>query len=381
MAEIEYRMFFNDEPATQEQLDRVEDITVEQEADMAWEARVEIPVRLDEQGNWQGEDEDFTRPFARVRVEIRTGDGDFVPLIDGPIAGSDTDRNSAPGQSTLRLIVRDDSAYLNRQETVSRFEGMSDSEIAEQIYGDFDCIASTEVESTPASGSSLQAEVVQRGTAIAILRALARRNGMHAYVLPGDSPGQSVGCFKPFPTDAAGDGGASPLPPLLLLGADRNIDTFNMTDNAEGPSTVVTYSLRITDKSTISSRVTYRDLELLGDQPASESTQTEPAERILPPRQGESIDLDQAATAEASSAGYEFEATGTACGGRYPGILQPYRIVSVRAGGTSASGDYLITKVTHRLTRSTYSQEFTLRRNARSSTSGSALGSLAGGIL
>ena len=374
MPQIEYRMFFNNDPATREQLDRVEEITVEQEADMAWEARIQIPICVDESGNWRDEDEDFMRSFSRVRVEIRNGEGPFVPLIDGPIVGYDSQKSSDPGESSITLNVQDDSVYLNREERVSRFENMLDHEIARQIFGEFEQIASTDIEDTPPPSSTLPPVVVQRGTAMQILRSLARRQGMHAYVLPGEGPGQSVGCFKPLPTETG------ELPPLILLGSERNIETFNVTNNAQRPSAVRASTLRITDKGVITSTSSSSDVELLGEEGAFEESESEPATQILPPYQGESVDLDQAVLAEARNASYAFEATGDLRGQCYQGVLQPYGVVTVRAGNTRLSGDYLISKVTHTLARSNYSQFFSLKRNARSSVSGTALDNLGGSI-
>lgn len=375
MSNVEYRVFFNNNPAIRQQLDRVVEITVEQEVDMACEARIEVPVCVDDNGNWRGEDEDFMNSFSRVRVEIKNGDGPFVPLIDGPIVGYDSERNPEPGQSSITLMVQDDSVYLNREKSVSIFENRLDHEIAGQIFSDFGrWIASTQIEQTPASGSSLPPVVVQRGTAMQILRSIARRQGMHAYVLPGDSPGQSIGCFKSFPTETDG------LPPFILLASNRNIDTFNITNNAQRPATVRAATLHITDRTVITSSFGAPDLDLLGDEAASEDTESESAVHLLPPYQGESVDLDQAVLAEAQNASYAFEATGSVLGGCYPGVLQPYRVVTLRAGSTSLSGDYLINKVTHSLTRSAYSQSFSLKRNARSLRSGTNLGNLGGSI-
>jgi len=373
MPSIEYRMFLNDNPATREQLDRVENITVEQEIDMAWEARVEIPICVDSSGRWTGEDEDFMRSFSRVRVEIRIGIGSFVPLIDGPIVGYNNRKSSEPGQSTVTLTVQDDSVYLNREENISQFENLLDHEIAREIFSGFEQIASTDIEETPSSGSSLTPVVVQRGTAMQTLRSLARRHGMHAYVMPGDDPGQSVGCFKSFPTQTDG------LPSLILLGSDRNIEDFNVRNDAQRPATARASSVRVTDRSVVTSTSSSDDLELLGDEPASESS-SETGTRILPPHQGESVDLEQAVSAEAADSAYAFEATGNVLNGCYEGILQPYRVVMVMAGSSSLSGSYLISRVTHSLTRSEYSQSFSLRRNARSSVSGSGLGDLMGSI-
>ena len=114
--DTEFRLFFNNEPASQEELDRVETITVEQEVGMAWQARLEMPVCLDEQGRWQGPDERLLRNTSRVRVEISVRGGPFVPLIDGPVVSLDKPMHSRPGQSSITLTVNDDSDFLNRED-------------------------------------------------------------------------------------------------------------------------------------------------------------------------------------------------------------------------------------------------------------------------
>ena len=363
MPDIQYRVFFDNNPATREQLDSIEEITVEQEVDMAWEVRIAIPMCVDEKGNWKGEDEDFMRSFSRARVEIKIGDEPFVPLIDGPIVGFDSQASSEPGQSSITLLVHDDSVYLNREESVSRFENLLDHEIASQIFQQFEQIASTDIEDTPAPGSELPPIEIQRGTAIQLLRSLAQRQGMHAYVLPGESPGKSVGAFKSFPIETDG------LPPLVLLGSERNIETFDVTNNAQSPSNVQASTLSVTDKVVTTRTSSFRDVELLGEE-AGFDDESEAATQLLPPNQGQSVDLDRAVAAEAEKSSYAFEASGSVLGFCYPAVLQPYRVVTVRAGNTSSSGDYLISKVTHTLTRSTYSQSFTMKRNARSASIG-----------
>ena len=71
MADIVFKVFFGDKAATRDQLDRLEDITVEQEQDVAWGASVKIPICTDEKGNWADADEKFFASFSRVRVEIK----------------------------------------------------------------------------------------------------------------------------------------------------------------------------------------------------------------------------------------------------------------------------------------------------------------------
>ena len=374
MPDVGYRLYFNNEPATRDQLDRVEEITVEQQVDMAWEARLQIPICTDENGKWTAEDEEFMAPFGRVRVEIKVGEADFVPLIDGPIVGHDSQMSSEPGQSATTLIVQDDSAYLNREEKINPYENKLDHEVAEELYGDVEQIAETDIEETPPPpDGSLTPVEMQRGTQMSLLRHLAKRQGMHAYVLPGEEPGQSIGAFRRFPTEP-GD-----LPPLILLGPDRNVHTFNVKNDAQSPSSVEAYSLSITDKVVTKATSQFRDLELLGGEAAFKS-EKETTKRILPPGQDGTVDANQAVAAEAANSSFAFEAVGDVMGDCYAGVLAPYQVVTVKGVNARLSGNYVIKKVTHKLTRSDYSQTFSLLRNARSEGSGGGLEDLAGSI-
>jgi hypothetical protein len=364
MPDTQYRLFFDNKPATPKQLDRVENITVEQEIDMATEARLEFPIWVDERGKWKGEDEKFMKSFSRIRVEIMVGKSPFVPLIDGPVVGAESQMSFEPGQSSITLIVQDDSVYLNREEKVYRFEKKLDHEIAQQIYSQnkFKKFARTEIDKTLSPGGTPPLPVIQRGTEMKLLRFLAKRQGMHAYVLPGDRPGESIGAFKEFPQQADV---SDLLPPLIVLGAERNVQGFDVKKNAQSASDVRASTIRLSDKKVVTRTARFRNLEVLGESAALEAG-VEPAVQILPPGQGESIDLQSAVSAKAKEWAYAFEATGSTLEESYLGVLRPYRLVPIRMGDTPLSGIYQITKVTHSLTGSTYSQSFALRRNAQS---------------
>lgn len=364
--EVEFRLFFDNAPATPEQLERVERITVEQEIDMMWEANIILPLHVDEQGNWEDDDEAYMQPFARVRVEVRIGNGSFVPLIDGPIVGFESTLSSEPGRSSMILNVHDDSVYLNQEDSIMRFEDQTDDQIASEVFSEFgETIHNTDIESTPASGSALTADIYQRGTAMQFLRSLARRQGLHAYVLPGEQPGQSIGVFKSLPTLTDG------LSPFMLLGTERNVEGFSLRFNAQRPSRISASTLRITDQEIVSSETGYDDVDALGDRSLLQSS-SDLAGVILPPRQGESVDIDQATRARAISSSFAMFGVGTTRENLYPDVLSPYRIITLRGGNSPVSGNYLITRVTHTLSRNSYVQTFMLSRNARTgSTSGS----------
>ncbi|PSN77764.1 hypothetical protein C8B47_20390 [filamentous cyanobacterium CCP4] len=369
---IEYRLYINNTPATREQLDLVEEITVEQAVDMAWEARLQVPIGTDDQGQWTGGAEDVFTLFTPVRIELRVGDRGFVPLIDGPIVDRDDDQETEPGQSMRTVVVQDDSVWLNREDRIFRFDELLDHEIAGELF-DIPQIATTEIETTPAPTRSGEIQVVQRGTAMQLLRSLARRQGMHAYVLPGESPGESVGCFKPFSTEP-GD-----LPVLTLTGPERNLASFSPRDDGQRPAQVTAYALSLFDKTVTQRTADPASLDRLGPEP-SLGDETSPAAQILPPRFGDAVDLDQAVAAEAERASYASEVTGTVLGHYYRAVLVPYQVVTVEGVDEERSGNYLIAQVTHSLSRTEYSQSFTLRRNARSQGATASFSDLAGAI-
>ncbi|HVZ41836.1 MAG TPA: hypothetical protein VHI13_21320 [Candidatus Kapabacteria bacterium] len=369
MAVIEYIVFFDNNPATQDQLDRIEDVTVEQEVDLMWEARVQIPVCVDNDGRWAGEEEAWMKEFTRVRIEARIGDNPFVPLIDGPIVGYDTARSGVPGKSIVTLVVRDDSVYLHREESITLYEGLADSAIARRIFGETQQLAGSPpdipAETTEPPGS-LPALAVQRGTQMQLLRALAaRHHNWHAYVLPGTTPGKSIGAFREFPTRTDG------LPPMVLLGDNQNIKEFTVRNNQQRASDVQTSSLSIADRTITTATASFRDQQLVGDEPAT-GTSGNTAKRTLRPGTTDTVDPHEVVRGAAALSGYTLDASGSVVPGCYQGILSPYRLVEVQISDSRFSGNYVITKVTHTLTRSTYTQSFSAKGNAVSSSNAAA---------
>ncbi|HEY8613422.1 MAG TPA: hypothetical protein VIL69_19335 [Roseomonas sp.] len=342
----EYRIFFGTRGATREELDRVEEITVEQEADMAWEARLKLALCVDEKGRWQHTARTFALPFSRVRVELRQGTGTWVPLIDGPVAGLDSALDSQPGRSTVTLVVRDDSVLLNRNEKVEIFQDRLDSDVAREVFGELPGGASPRTRPT----TSPQRTTTRRGTAIVFLRELARANGYRAYVLPGDEPGKSIGCFLPDPRSPG------TLPPLVLLGSERNLADVEVRENNEGPERTQGRTLRIADQGIVSVETTQQDVGLMRPLPPVSNDQT--ALRLLPPTENAQEDPAAPSAARTLSAAYAYKVTGRVVPGCYAGVLAPYQLVLVRVGDLHLSGNWLLTKVRHRISPDLYAQEF-----------------------
>ena len=173
---------------------------------------------------------------------------------------------------------------------------------------------------------------------------------------PGEHAGQSVGCFKAFPL------GSPSLPPLQLLGRDRNIDTFDVDWDADRAASVQSTHLRLNDRNLVQAESRFRDLHLTGPGEGPEE-RSDTAILLAEPGPRSQTDPDRRVAARAEAAHLDLEARGTTrdC---YGGVLRPYETVNVHGAGWRFSGSYRIYAVTHTLTRSAYTQAFTLRGTA-----------------
>ncbi len=354
----EFRVFYGTEAATKEQLDDIEQIVVEQEVDHAWEARITIPVCIDEDGSWNGENDDAYQQNARVRVEAKIGEGDWVPLIDGRIANQQPDYNASPGLSNRVLVVHDDISLLASEPPPADLGNQSDQDLITTLF-DIETIGEPpEIDEIPANPDT-EAVNNLNGTRIGMLRELAKRfHGFHAYVLPGDSPGQSKGCFKKFPEPPATE-----LPVMYLTGENQNISRFTIQLNTGRAARYEAASLNMDDMSVTEASVGHADTSP-SEGESSTGNDTETRTVRLEPGETDATDVQAAAEAAAAESGYTLSAEGEVLPECYDGILRPYMMVSARVSNSRYSTDYVIQRVTHTLGRSEYTQSFSVVGNA-----------------
>jgi len=368
MAKAEFRVYFDNAPASAEQLAMFTEIRIDQGIGVASEAELDLPMGVNAAGLWSGIEEDFAQAFVRVRIEVKVANADFAPLIDGPVVGNRYEMRSAANQSTMTLIVQDDSVLLSRDEKVALFEDMSPADIVSSLFGEAGLTA--EVDATVDAGAALQRVTVQRGTSMQLLRDLAKRHGMFTYVRPGAAPGVSVGMFKKPKFDATA------LPEILLIGDRCNVASFSAQFDALRPLKAKAGSIALADRSVLTTNIDVADNAPLGDAAAHDFTQ--PAVVLLTGTREEQTDLEAAAMATVDLSSWAYAAHGEIDADRYEGVMQPHHLVRVRGIGASLSGDYLIGHVTHVLSDQGYKQRFALHRNARSS--GGAGGGIASGV-
>jgi phage protein D len=360
MQTAKYRIYLDGKALAKSALDRVDVVTVQQEMDRAWQARLDLLVCTTERGKWEGEDDSLLQPFKRVRIEVAVDAGQtWVPLIDGPVVGYDSALSPEPSQSTITVRISDDSIRLWRHDESTRWSGNTDSDIARNIFTQSNAVSDTRIDKTEAGTSDRPAAIMQRGTPLETLHELASRHALfHAWVAPGDQAGQSVGMFKMEETRVGS------LPSLVLLGNGRNLDSFQGNDDQQRPADVTGWSLDLSDLSSSSGSSSYSDQLAGNDDPAIEDSNV--AKLVVPPRYAYGVGPDELAARFAASYGEAFDASGIVRSRCYAGVLQPYKMVEVKGVNGRLSGNYVIRSVTHTLTRSEYTQSFSLLRRGQS---------------
>jgi phage protein D len=365
----QFRLYVDGQPASKDQLASFSRIRVEQAVGMAAAAELQLSLVPDDHGNWSGFDEPSAQPFARVRIEVRVDDADFVPLLEGPVVGQRFELDATPDSSRLVVVVHDDSVLLDRDEKVAVFENLGLAELVRNLIEEPGLTARV-APGLPDAASAVDRFVVQRGTNMQTLRSLAKRFGMFVHVEPGEQPGRSVGIFE---SAAALDDG---LADLVLLGADRNIASFSAEFDALRPQTAKAGMVRAIDKKELTGTATSASEAALGDEAAHAIVA--PAVTLLSQTREEQSDLDAAAAAVVDVSSWAFSARGEVDADLYPGVMRPYRKLTVRGVGPQLSGDYMVARVLHEIDDSGYRQSFSLSRNARSSGGASPGGLLSG---
>lgn len=360
MQTAKYRIYVDGAAIAQQALDTIDTIVVEQEMDQTWTASIAILVRTSDRGHWAGEDSSLIKPLVQIRIEVAVDDGkSWIPLIDGPVTGYEASLSPEPGQSTLQVRVSDDSIRLWRQDDTQRWTGKTDTDKACNIFRQSGVVHDVRFDPTDAGTGDRPKATMQRGTLLETLQLLARNHPLfHAWVAAGDTRGQSIGMFKREDTAPSG------LPPLILLGLGRNLDSFSANSDQQRAADVTSWQLNLSDLSVKSGKASYGDQVAGNDVPAVPPANT--AKIMVPPGCGYGVDADEVAKRHAADLGVLFEARGTVRSRCYGGVLQPYKMVEVTSVNGRLSGNYVIKSVTHTLARSEYTQEFSLIRRGQS---------------
>jgi len=342
-------------------------------------------------GDWSGLEDGRFALLHRVTIGFGLGPPDKQApdikdvIFDGYITAVEpsfgVDRAS---DSSLELFGLDASCLMHLEERQRRFDGMPDSEIVRQIYGEYgfrtdgDAIEATSPTRDPERGT-----MMQRGTDADFIRMLARRNGFEAYIERAPGPvnesaaaaGECVGHFhRPRP-----DGEKQPT---LALTPHQTPSLIEMKARWESHRPTAIHADHIDERSRRlrKARVTEPRFPRLG-KVGRGAVISERLAAILPNRtdlvavglqhadvpHGDT-EVESLAWADFLAADWFVEASARVRAVMYPQILRARRPVDVQGAGKLLDGDWYVKAVRHRWNwedeENTYELDTTLVRDA-----------------
>jgi phage protein D len=345
-------------PAPPSVVDAVEEIVVDSTVESASAVRVRIGIAQNDLGDWTTLMEDLFRPLVPVTVRVQTG---ILPeaLITGYVTKQEVTYADEAGSSTLEVSGLDATLLMNLQEKVMPWPNLPDASIAAAVFGQYAVVPI--VQPTPPTLVEPEGTTIQRGTDIRFLRRLARRNGFDCYVQPEPLTGFDQGFFRPRQLVGMPDAVLN-----VSMGGETNVSRFRIRYDMAQPTTVVAAALDTTTKSPQPALAPISLQPPMGIEPA--------LMRVLPPPIVRPVDTGLMRTSElqsfaqgiADASSFALVAEGEV--GAAVGILRPGGLVNVRGAGRLYNGSYFVTRVSHRITRDEYVQQFEARRNAATMT-------------
>lgn len=306
--------------------------------------------------------------FLRVIV-VATVNGTPSVLVDGVVTNHQISPGTDAGSSSLVITGEDLTALMNQQD----FSGFpfpatpAEARVAllvakYAVLGILPMVIPSVLIDVPIPTNSIPS---QRGTDLAYIKELADRVGYVFYLDPGPVPGVNIAYWGPQIKVGV------PQPALNLdMDAHTNVDSLSFSfDN---------------QKNKVPTVFLYNELtKVVIPIPIPPITPLNPPLGLVPPLPTSVGDLKpvdddlskrpipQAIMVGLAKAAKWAEAVtgqGTLDVVRYGRVLRARQLVGVRGVGLAFEGLHYVTKVTHKITRTSYKQSFSLSRNGLLST-------------
>jgi phage protein D len=357
VADISYTLLIDGAAAGADIMAAIQQIEVEDSADMASMLRLRLGIGVkDDSSGWTVIDDSLFSRLTNITLKLAVGSGSAEALIDAYVMETNTTFSGAPGLSLMEVVAMDASVLMTLEDKARSFPNMSDSDIANQIFGEYGFTA--QVDSTQPARQEDDVVTMQHGSDIAFLRTLAYRNGFECYVEMDPEQETNMGYFRapqleddPQGVLAVSMGDQSNVNTLnvryqMLLARQAKINNVSLDDE----------STQTGDAQTASQNQLGKDGVLSDDRPRKSL----PAAIALV----DSGELQTFAQAIVDRSSWAVVAEGDLNTTAYGGLLRAKRPVLLQGAGSTHSGTYYVERVLHTITSNSYTQRFTLSRNA-----------------
>lgn len=352
MPQVAATISIEDEPAPDLFLSLME-MEVEEDHRMAASFRIKVAINRQDDGLWLLLEDERVKPWAKLTISVTVADEE-QELLTGYITQIRPHIAADENGSYVEIWGLDPSCLMGLEEKVKAWPNMSDSDIAGQIFADYNL--TPEVEDTGVVHDEAIATITQRDTDIQFLKRLARRNGYECFVT------SDTGFFRKPVLDA------EPLPYLAAhFGGETNLINFDAKLNSLRPTKVEMHQIDTVAKQVQDSVVEAGEQEVLGRDRAESIAAPNGLVPRLHVRQTVSVnqlEMDNFCRALFDEAEWLIEATGEVESVLYGTVIRAKSLVPIKGVGELFSGTYYVTYVKHLFKTDKYTQHFKARRNA-----------------
>src|SRR3954452_18623299 len=128
-----YQVLFDGEPADQDFYDMIRGLEIEENADLPGAISLQLPVTAkDGELTWVGDPR--IAPYANIAVVATPEGGDQHCIFDGYVLTHKVHMPSGPAGATVDVWGQDASVLMGLTETVKEWSGLTDSDVAAQIF-------------------------------------------------------------------------------------------------------------------------------------------------------------------------------------------------------------------------------------------------------
>jgi phage protein D len=358
-----YQVLFDGEPADQDFYDMISGLEIEENADLPGAISLQLPVTAKEgELTWVGDPR--IAPYANIAVVATPEGGEQHCIFDGYVLTHKVHMPSGPAGATVDVWGQDASVLMGLTAPVKEWSGLSDVDVANQIFQTYDYTPAGDnsAESAPAHTDD-EHTLMQRASDADFLRRLARRTGRWFRVTCADQPGRRTGYFATPSLTAT--------PAITIDVNDPTTSSVAVLDfswDVTRPSSVAARQASLTDDDqegvsadTADSGLTPLDAQDLPSFAGRKKT-------VILTAAADTAELPARATGLLREAGWFVRCEGSADLNVLGQVLRVGAVVAVEGCGSLLSGSYLVWSVRHSITTQAYAMAFVLVRNAMGPT-------------
>ncbi len=355
----EYQLLFDDTPAEKDFYEQISRLEVEENADLPGALSLTLPVAVtDGELTWVSDAK--LRPYAKIAVTATAPDAPDACIFDGYVLTHKVHLPQGTAGATVEAWGQDASVLMGMTETVKLWSGMTEADVAAQIFQSYGITPASANDRQPGpTHSEDQHALVQRGSDADFLRRLARRTGRWFRVRAADKPGVREGYFAPPDVDAE---------PVVTIGvtdpATSAVPVLDFSWDASRPSAVASRQVSLADNDQAGVSADTADSGLTPLDARGLAAFAGQERRVILTASADTAELPDRSAGLLRESGWFVRCEGTADVNVLKHVLRVGEVVEIEGCGSLLSGKYLVWSVRHTFTTQAHTMSFALVRNA-----------------